>query len=120
MGVLSINDLKGGMVLASDVSNKHSNILLKKGDMLNGKNIILLKSWGITEVDIEGVDRDQVEKKEMEGFSTDIMESIEKELKDLFPSFIDNPLMEELYRVTKRFKVKKAVEKTRRSSNETQ
>lgn len=117
MGVLSVNDLEDGMVLASDVSNKHGNVLLKKGDMINEKQIMLLKSWGITKADIKGVDRDQVEKREMEELSTDLIASIEKDLKDLFPSFGDNPLMEELYRVTKKFKMKRAMDKTHGSSN---
>jgi hypothetical protein len=118
MGVLSVSDLKDGMVLAREVKNKHGNILLKKGDMLSEKHIMLLKSWGVTEADIEGVDRDQVEKKEMDGLSPDLIASVEGELKGLFPDFGDNPLMEELYRVTKKFKMKKVVEKNSGSSNE--
>ena len=118
MVLLSVNDLKDGMVLSTEVKNKHGNVLLKKGDTLSEKHIMLLKSWGITEADIEGVDKDQVEKKEKEALSTDAMASIEKELKDLFSDFGDNPLMEELYRVTKKFKMKKAVEQTHDSSSE--
>jgi hypothetical protein len=117
MGLLSVNDLKDGMVLSTEVRNKHGNVLLKKGYTLSGKHIMLLKSWGITEADIEGVDKDQVEKQEKEALSTDVMASIEKELKDLFRDFGDNPLMEELYRVTKKFKMKKAVEQTHDSSS---
>ena len=118
MGLLSVNDLKDGMVLSTEVRNKHGNVLLKKGDTLSEKHIMLLKSWGITEAGVEGVDKDQVEKKEKEALSTDVMASIEKELKDLFRDFGGNPLMEELYRVTKKFKMKKAVEQTHDSSSE--
>ncbi len=120
MGLLSVNDLKDGMVLSTEVRNKHGNVLLKKGDTLSEKQIMLLKSWGITEADIEGVDKDQVEKKEKEALSTDVMASIENEIKDLFRDFGDKPLMEELYRVTKKFKMKKAVEQTHGSSSESE
>jgi len=112
MGVLSVNDLKDGMVLASEARNKHGNILLKKGDTLEEKHITLFKSWGITEADIEGVDREEVEKREMEELSPEIIASVERELKDLFSEFGDNHLMEELQRVTKKFKLKKAAEET--------
>jgi len=118
MGVLSVNDLKDGMVLASEVKNKHGNILLKKGDALKEKQITLLKSWGITGADIEGVDREEVEKREMEELSPEIIASVERELKDLFSEFGDNSLMEELYRVTKKFKLRKAVEETCGPSSE--
>ena len=112
MGVLSVNDLRYSMVLANEVKNKHGNVLMKKGDVLKEKHITLLKSWGITEADIEGVDRDQLEKREMEALSLALIASVEGELKDLFSEFGDNSLMEELYRVTKKFKLKKAVEET--------
>jgi len=117
MGLLSVNDLKDGMVLSTEVRNKHGNVLLRKGDKLCEKHIMLFKSWGITEADIEGIDKNQVEKKEKEALSTDVMVSIEKELNDLFPDFGDNPLMEEIYRVTKKFKMKKALEQTHDSSS---
>ena len=111
MGVISVNDLKKGMVLERDVSNKHGNILLGRGDTLNDKHIMLLKSWGITEADIEGFSKDQVEEREREALSTDTMASIEENLKDLFPDFGDNPLMEELYRVIKKFNIKQEMKK---------
>jgi len=86
--------------------------------MLAEKHIMLLKSWGINEANIEGVDREQVEKKEVEELSPDLIASIEKELKGLFPDFGENPLMEELYRVTKKFKLKKEVGKISGPNNE--
>ena len=78
---------------------------------------MLLKSWGITKADIKDFDREQVEEKEKEALSSDVIESIGKELKDLFPDFDDNPLMEELYRVVKKFKMKLAVEQTLENNN---
>jgi len=119
MGVLSVNDLKGGMVLAREVTNKHGNILLERGDVMDEKHIMLLKSWGVTEVDIEGVDREQVEKKEMEELSPDLIATIEEELKGLFPDFGDNSIMKELYRVIRKFKIKHAVEQPHGCSSET-
>ncbi|MCK5010582.1 MAG: hypothetical protein KAS98_08860 [Deltaproteobacteria bacterium] len=120
MGVISVNDLKEGMVLACEVSNKHGNILLGRGDTLNEKHIMLLKSWGITEADIEGFNKNQVEEREREALSTDTMASIEENLKDLFPDFGDNPMMEELYRVVKKFNMKQEMRQTSECSNETE
>ena len=56
MGTVNVNDVEDGMVLLSEVSNKHGNVLLRQGDRLTEKTIMLLKSWGITEVDIKGFD----------------------------------------------------------------
>lgn len=106
MGLILVSDLKKGMVLACEVSNKHGNTLLEKGDTLSEKHIMLLKSWGITEADIEGFDRDQVEERERETLSMAVAESIEEDLKNLFPDFGDNPLMSELRRIVRKFKIK--------------
>ena len=110
MGLIHVKDLKKGMVLACEVSNKHGNTLLEKGDMLSERHIMLLKSWGITEADIEGFDKAQVEERERETLSTAVAESIEEDLKNLFADFGDNPLMNELYRVVRKFNIKQSSE----------
>ena len=81
MGILNIDDLKDGMVLADDIINKHGNILIKKGNMLSEQNIMLLKAWGVTEVNIQGVDQAQVDQEEFKAIPAEVMNSIEKELK---------------------------------------
>ena len=106
MGVINTNDLKNGMVLAQNVMNRHGNLLLGKGKALTEKDILTLKTWGITEADAEGIDKDEVEKLEMESVSAAAIESIENELADLFPQLPDNPVMEEIYRITKKLKLK--------------
>lgn len=110
MGLIHVKDIKKGMILACEVSNKHGNTLLEKGDTLSEKHIMLLKSWGITEADIEGFDRGQVEERDRETLSTAVAESIEEDIKNLFPDFGDNPLMHELYRVVRKFNIKQSSE----------
>ena len=111
MGLLHIHDIKEGMVVAGDVTNRHGTILLKAGSALSAKEILILKTWGITEIDIEGVDRDKVEQGEMESLSPEDLERIEGELAQLFPEVADNPIMQELYRITRKFKLKDALSK---------
>lgn len=118
MGLIHVKDLKKGMVLACEVSNKHGNTLLEKGDMLSEKHIMLLKSWGITEADIEGFDRGQVEERERGTLSTTVVESIEEDLKNLFPDFGDNPLMNELCRVVRKFNIKQRIKQSSECNNE--
>ena len=120
MGTVNLNDVEDGMVLLSEVSNKHGNVLLKPGDKLTGKTIMLLKSWGITEVDIEGHDGDVVEGKDKDILSSDIIASIEQELKEQFFDFTDNPFMERLYGIVKKSKMKCAAEATLGNSDETE
>jgi DNA-directed RNA polymerase subunit H (RpoH/RPB5) len=108
MGELNINDLQPSMVLAQDVKNKHGLLLLRKEKALTGKDISLLKIWGISEADIRGIDREQVVKEETNALPGDVVELIENEFNEFFPPVVDNPVMEEIYRVVKRFGLKEA------------
>ena len=109
MGVLHINDLKEGMVLAENVKNRHGDVLLPEGRPLTAKDILILKTWGITEADVEGIDRDKAEKNEMEALPPSVIASIEKEVAELFPEVSDNPVMQEIYRIARKFKLKQAL-----------
>lgn len=120
MGTVNVNDVEDGMVLLSEVSNKHGNVLLRQGDRLTEKTIMLLKSWGITEVDIKGFDEQQAEGKEKEVLSSDAIAAIEKEVKEQFFEFTDNPFMERLYGIVKKSKMKCAVEAILGNSDETE
>lgn len=111
MGVLHINDITEGMVLAGDITNRHGTVLLKAGSALSAKEILILKTWGITEIDVEGVDRDKVEQREMESLSPEVLKKIEGELAELFPEDADSPIMQELFRITRKFKLKDALSK---------
>ncbi len=112
MGVLNINDLKTGMVLAQSAKNKHGVVILGKGNVLTEKHIHSFKAWGITGVNIKDIDGDQVIKQEMEALPNDIVESIEKELDKLFPPFEANPVMEEIYKIVKKVNLRQAANQT--------
>jgi hypothetical protein len=108
MGMLNINDLKAGMVLAQSAVNRHGAVILGKDHILTEKYINHFKTWGISEVDIKDIDSEQVIKQEMEALSNDVVESIERELDELFPPFEDNPVMEKIYKIVKKISLKQA------------
>jgi hypothetical protein len=114
MGVLNINDLKEGMVLAVDVKNRHEQLLLKKGAELTTKDILILKTWGINEADVEGIDQVEVEKQEMQSLSPSIIDALEGELTELFHECDDNPVMAEIRRIVRKFKLKHALTEMKR------
>jgi len=112
MGILNISDLKPGMVLAQSAKNRHGVVIIGKGNVLTEKHIHSFKTWGITGVDIKNIDVDQVTKQEMEALPNDIIESIERELDELFPPFEDNPVMEEIYKIVQRASLRQAANQT--------
>lgn len=118
MGVLNINDLKVGMVLGQSAKNRHGVVILGEGNVLTEKHINSFKTWGVTGVDIKDIDSDQLVKEEMEALPNDIVESIERELDELFPPFEANPVMEEIYNIVKKLSLRQASNQTRGSTDE--
>lgn len=112
MGILNIHDLKAGMVLAQAAKNKNGTVILGEGSALTKRHINSFKTWGVTEVDIKGIDSDQVVKEAMDALSNDVVESIERELDALFPPFEANPVMEEIYKIVKKMQLRQAANQT--------
>jgi hypothetical protein len=55
MGKINISDVRAGMVLAADVTDRNGRTLLAKGVEISDKHVRIFKMWGITEADIQGV-----------------------------------------------------------------
>jgi hypothetical protein len=53
MGLLAIDDLKPGMVLAAPVRNHQDQLLLDAGRKVMLKHIQVFKAWGIRRVDVK-------------------------------------------------------------------
>ena len=92
---LKIKDLKSGMMLAQPVRNHQGVLLLEAGVRISKKNIRIFKSWGISEVTIQG---DPAEDAGRVGDpETRLKESMEKQLKDKFSDVMDDPVMVEIF-----------------------
>jgi HD-like signal output (HDOD) protein len=59
VGKVNIANLTDGMVLADNLVDTTGRCLLAQGAVIEDRHIRIMKSWGITEADIEGVDREQ-------------------------------------------------------------
>ncbi len=56
MGMVPIDNLEIGMVLASDVKDRTGRLLLGEGIELTQKHLMIFRTWGIAEADIAGID----------------------------------------------------------------
>lgn len=93
MKKLGLDDLKPGMVLAEPVYNFQGLLLLAAGATLYGKNIRLLRSWGVTKVCIEA-DAD-AEESGGRDFKSDLelQEKIKSSLMDKFAGLLEDHVM---------------------------
>lgn len=56
MGLVALDNLETGMVLASDVLDRNGRMLLGAGAELNQKHLTIFRTWGVAEADIAGID----------------------------------------------------------------
>ncbi len=54
MGLISISDIRPGMVLAGEVKDRNNRVLLVAGQVISDKHLKIFKMWGVTDADIEG------------------------------------------------------------------
>jgi hypothetical protein len=96
MVLVSIDDLKPGMVLELPVKNSQRVLLLEAGARITKKNIRIFKSWGVTGVTIKG----QAARAGDSGGQSDLRmrESDAIQLKEKFSDVLDNPVMVEIYK----------------------
>ena len=98
MGIINTGDLKVDMVLAKDVKNINGQLLMPKGLNLADKHLTLLQAWGITEVEIEGVSREDIASQTAAQIDPLVLAEAEACMVDIFQhANRDHPAVKELF-----------------------
>jgi predicted transcriptional regulator len=84
MGQINIADIRPGMVLATDVRDRNSRVLLTAGNELTDKHIKIFKMWGVTEADIQGVAHEDVEAQEAAALDPELLRKADLVTQELF------------------------------------
>lgn len=90
-------DAEPDMILAADVVNDQQMLLLKKGMSLSAKNIKMLKSWGVSTINIEAGPVAEPNHKIAD--RTTALEAIEVRMLKKFEQLGDDEVMREIGRV---------------------
>lgn len=106
MTTLNIKDLKPGMILASPVYNLQGVMILGKGIDITNKHLSMLKSWGTLEVDVENLERNEVDAL-FKGIDEETMMAIERELEMRFADVNESEVMSEIKRIAKKQMIEK-------------
>jgi hypothetical protein len=100
MGQLSVDFLESGMELADDVRASSGMVLLGSGAVISERHIGILKSWGITQVDIKGTDRDALLAGRLTRLTDAHRRAVDAEIDRLFQHNDPfDPIIEELRRI---------------------
>ncbi len=92
--IVSTERLQEGMILAHDLSTQFGQLIARKGQVISARLIPLLRSFGITEVEIVNAEEEE------HPVLPEEIQVAELELKEWFKS-VDrkDPLIEELFRL---------------------
>ena len=100
MGMVALDNLEIGMVLASDVLDRNGRMLLGAGAELNQKHLTIFRTWGVTDVDIAGIDYADAEPPLPAEIDPQALEQAELSLIPLFAHCgTDHPALKELLRL---------------------
>lgn len=106
MAKTSVNKLKIGMVLDSDVRDVTGRLLLGGGAEITEKHINVFRTWGVIEVDIKGIGEDKNGPECSLDIDPELLYNAEKELEDIFchtdPA---SPIIKELFRLSLQHKI---------------
>jgi hypothetical protein len=100
MGKIDLTELKPGMVLSADVALSSIGLLLAAGEAVTEKHINIFRKWGVPQVEVKGVTRDEIQVKQMEQWDAEILQKADKRVSDLFcRTSLENPFISELKRL---------------------
>lgn len=101
MTKINIRNLRPGMRVAEDVVGSNGRLLLVNGSIIDEKQLRVLNIWGVTAVDVQGVERDDIEESLKAELDDVVLETCELEIKQIFgAAIIDNEFNAELFRVS--------------------
>ncbi|MEK7250128.1 MAG: hypothetical protein AAB209_06855 [Bacteroidota bacterium] len=84
MGKLNLDEIQPGMVLAADVLDRNGRVLLKNGLEITTTYLMILKQWGITDADIQGISREEMNAKVAESLDKELLAKTEAEFQEVF------------------------------------
>lgn len=99
MALISIEEVKAGLVLEKDVKNSHGQILIRAGAELTDRHLTLLRSWGIVEITVKGAGPSRNDLLELQDITPENFAKAENMLRDKFVcAALSDPVMKELFR----------------------
>ena len=101
MSLIPVSTLKPGMVLSKDAQAPNGIVLLGKGASLNDRSIDILKSWGVSEVEIERPESNENQPDPSTALSEEERARIRRQVEERFRhNDLDDPVVAELLKVS--------------------
>lgn len=100
MGIINLEDIQPGMILNGDIKDRSGRLLLGAGSELTTKHLKIFKAWGVTEADIQGIEKEEVAVRATAQTDPLLLEKAEAEARELFRhTDLEHPFIKELFRL---------------------
>jgi len=100
MGIINLEDIQVGMVLACDVRERSGRVLLAGGSVITEKHLKVFRMWGITEADISDVEKEEIAANIVAQLDPFLFRDVEGRVRERFRlADMEHPFMKELFRL---------------------
>jgi hypothetical protein len=100
LGKVTLDNLTPQMILGADVRDRSGRLLLGAGTELTERHLYILRTWGVVEVEIVGIEDECTDTKAPETIDQELLESIERTISPIFyHTDRDHPAIKELMRM---------------------
>ena len=101
MGHITVSILKPGMVLSKPVFNDYRQQLADAGTILDKRVISVLQTWGVIDVEVQGVSEPTLQELEEKMSATVVLQQLSAIIDDRFYGADPHPFVTELHRLVK-------------------
>lgn len=108
MGRVTASILKPGMVLSKPVFNDYRQQLADAGTILDKRVINLLQTWGVIDVEVQGVAEPTLQEIEAHMSTSDVLQQLSEMIDDRFYGAEQHAFVTELHRLVKFHTLKEA------------
>ena len=100
MGIINLEYIQEGMILAADIKERSGRVLLSGGSIITEKHLRVFRMWGITEADIKGIETDELAANMAAQLDQHLLQEIEAQTRERFCRVdMDHPFIKELFRL---------------------
>jgi hypothetical protein len=100
LGKVTLDNLTPLMVLGADVRDRSGRLLLGAGTEVTERHLHILRTWGVVEVEIVGIEDGCTDTETLETLDQELLESIERTITPIFyHTDRDHPAIRELMRM---------------------
>ena len=84
MGAINLENIQPGMILARDAKDHSGRVLLAAGSQITEKHLRVLRIWGVSEAEIQGVDQEDISDQTASQTDPALLQAAEQNMQELF------------------------------------